>query len=214
MGDETPKARHWAFPLMFGILAFALTWYYGPRLLPWLAWTGFGMAAVFGSWSLFNLGHQAVAVWGGVFEATAATRYRVSANDLAEKIQAMSGEQLQVLRMFGSTVIQTLITDDDLDDRPVEIIFGTQVSLAFAEYFLSASSHGNAKAIRDFADGTYHWDWTGENKIPDREQAREFTAWLVRYGIAEWHQGNQSASWKTGWSPERVARKLGLAQED
>lgn len=225
MGDSyrsgSIRSRHWAIPLILGLLALVVTSYYGNSWVAWQVWFGYGLTVILGAWAAVNFVQQAVAVGIGAASAMKQANYQLSGNYLADRIREMNSEQLQTLRMYGSTVIQYLVTDDD--EGPVGIIFGTQVSLAFALYFLTRSNERATCPIRDFMDGTYHWDWTGENRIQDRTQAREFTSWLIRYGYAETKAGNISALWRdyvtkdgdqSRWSPEKVLEKLGMAEEE
>lgn len=214
MWDEFPKSRHWAFPLMASIIILALVIAYAPVMTEWLVFAGWGLVAVFTAWAVVNLVHQVVVICGEEYSQVLAARYKMSANALAEQIRGMDKWQLQTLRMFGSQVIQIMMNESE-SEPPVEIIYGTQVSLAFAEYFLSRSDERSCCPIKHFTDQTYHWDWTGENRIQDRDQAREFTAWLVRMGMARWWNGNQAAAWEEDsrgrrWSPDKVLKRLGF----
>ena len=93
---------------------------------------------------------------------------------------------------------------------PVEYIRGTRSFLNTAWWMLVNSKDGKLYPIRNFKQGTYHFDAAQYHELDDYEQAKEITSYMVWRGWVTWHLGNDSARFVDEHTPERVLGYFGL----
>lgn len=204
--DRTPQAKHWAFPAMGSVTLFTLA-LMSVQPTRW-TWVMFGVACVLAGWALVNLGAHMAEVWARINAEIHEARFQVSETRFVEAIGSLNEKQISLARMFGGHVLDVFPGKDD--GGPVEKLWGESVYLYFAWYVLKMSDTKNVYPISNFFEQTYHFDMLRDGEIDDLTQARDFTAWLRRYGYATWHNGNKSASWVSADSRDRCLRNLGL----
>lgn len=206
--QSLPRARHWALPGMTASVL--LVWAFSFDVNTVFTISLFACGCVAGGWSLVNLWHHVRWVVTQMKVEEMEARFKLSENQMAETIQKMNPDQLKALRMFGGQVLEVIPTGNDV---PVEKIYGINVYLQFAWYMLMNSNDSYVKPIRDFFKDTYHFDYLGDGGVDDITQARQFTAWLVRYGYAAHHLSNRSARWTSPNARKNAMRRLGLDED-
>lgn len=205
--NRTPQAKSWAFPAMISVTLFIVSLMRSvePTLGTYIM---LGVASVMAGWALISFGEHLGHVIASIKAEETNAKYMVSETRFIESIGQLNEKQIALARMFGGHVIETFPGRDD--HGPVEKLWGAQVYLYFAWYVLKMSDDKSVYPISNFFAQTYHFDMLQDHEIDDLTQAREFGAWLIRYGYATWHNGNKSASWVNGNSRARALRNLGL----
>lgn len=191
---------------MAGVSLFIVTWT-APQATTVIL-IAFGIACVLTGWGLVNFGHHFAHIWAQVANDIKEADFRLTENFKVEKISQMNDAQLRTLRA-GHHVIGVIPGENG----PIEKLEGEEVYLYTAWFILVNSTNERLYPISNFKTDTYHFDMLGTHSVDDYTQARDFTLWCVRYGYAEWGRGNQSASWKRPFSPDKILGFLGLDQE-
>ena len=202
---RTPRARHWALPLL--LAAVLWTWTNSLKAGTFSA-VLLAVSAVMGVWALVNGLDHFVRIFGDERERKKMMDYKFHPNYLAETIQRMSEAQLKAIRV-GRNVIEIIPGERGA----VEKLYGTECYLYTAWFILKNSTQLNVYPINRFSRGTYHFDVLGDQGVDDYEQARNFHAWLKWYDYAEWGRGNTSMSWRQGYGPAKVMALLGLEDD-
>lgn len=203
---ETPRARHWAIPLMVGLVLLAFAHFIKSQM--WMLIVGL-CGAVFLGWCLVNFGHHIIWVVNTIRNESRHMDFMLSENFKIEKLSQMNPDQLKAYRS-GHHVIGVYPSEDGIT---IDKIADEEVYLYTAWWILVNSTSEHVFPIHNFQPGTYHFDMLGDQAVDDRQQARNFHVWLVRYGYAYWSRGNQSASWKRPFNPDEILRRLQMDRD-
>lgn len=203
---ETPRARHWAIPLMAGCVLLAIAWFLDSQI--WVMIVGL-CGAVLLAWCLVNFVHHVIWVWNTIRNDNRHVDFMLSENFKIEKISQMNPDQLKAYRS-GHHVIGVYPSEDGIT---IDKIADEEVYLYTAWWILVNSTKDNVYPINNFQPGTFHFDMLGNHAVDDYQQARNFHVWLVRYGYAHWGRGSQSASWSRGFNPDEVLRRLQMDRD-
>jgi len=179
----TPRARHWAGPALAGAILWTVA---RVSLTPvsTLQWVLYACTIVFWFWAAINFMHHFAHAIAGMIDEYREMSFRMSENFFAEQVAHMNEAQLRAIRT-GRHVIEVIPGEKG----PIEKLWGSEVFLFTAWYILTMSSKENVHPINRFQSGTYHFDMLGDHAVDDYTQAREFTAYLCRYGWAKWGLG-------------------------
>jgi hypothetical protein len=208
MFSETiTRARHWAGPLACAVVLFIFG-YTSPTLSTWTLIL-YGLALVLGLWAVVNFAFHLTQMLSTVWRESMELKYRFSDNFAGELISQMNSDQLRAWGRGGRIQLDVQAGEKG----PVEYVRGEQFFLYTAWYILKNSVGRNVYPIHNFREGTFHFDMWGDHKVDDVTQAREFTAYLCRYGWAKWPAGNSSARFEEGYDAEKVMGFFGLSAD-
>lgn len=204
--NTTPHARYWAIPLGLAVVLYVFSVIAVSE--PWkLAWNG--LQWVSAAWAAVNLFIHVKYALREMSRDDRAVEYKFSHNFLAETLAHMNQEQLRAWSRGGRPLISVIPTPNG----PVERLDGEPVFLYTVWYMLRMSNGSRVYPINNFKTGTFHFDMLGLHEWDDYTQAKAFTAYLCLYGAAEWSVGNTSATWKNGYTPEKVMANFGLERD-
>ena len=201
---STPRARHWAMPMLAAIVMTVLAW---RGLAPGstLALICYAIALGMGFWWLINFLHHISHAASSILREWRELDFRLSENFFIDRVAGMNEAQLRAIRT-GRHVLEVIPGEKG----PIEKLWGVECYLFMAWYILTMSDDKHVYPINRFKEKTFHFDGMSTHEVDDYQQAKAFHSWLVIYGYARWGRGNESASWVHPHTPEKVLGYLGM----
>jgi hypothetical protein len=131
---------------------------------------------------------------------------------LSENMKQMHPSAVAVLAMYGRTT-WSVIPGRETSDQTIYILYGTQVTYAFAADFLFVSNRVSCAPEWKFSNEgakKYAPEGLEAGWCTDREQYQQLIAYLFGRMMVTRAHGNQAAAWIPPWNPETVAKLMNI----